>query len=76
MDPLAVQQLGFRWAGEANIALAIEPIVSLGNVLRMVPKVSNLRVRFRLWAWCWRKFFLLLWTYSWMVSFRNKTSAT
>ena len=38
-------QVGFRWAGEANIALAIEPIVSLGTVLRMVPKVSNLRVR-------------------------------
>lgn len=38
-------QVGFRWAGEANIALAIEPIVSLGSVLRMVPKVSNLRVR-------------------------------
>ena len=38
-------QVGFRWAGEANIALAIEPIVNVGNVFRMVPKVSNLRVR-------------------------------
>jgi len=37
-------EVGFRWAGEANIALAIEPIVSLGSVLRMVPKVSNLRM--------------------------------
>lgn len=37
-------QVGFRWAGEANIALAIEPVVSLGTLLRMVPKVSNLRV--------------------------------
>lgn len=37
-------EVAFRWAGEANIALAIEPIVSLGNLLRMVPKVSNLRV--------------------------------
>lgn len=41
-----VPQVGFRWAGEANIALAIEPIVSLGTLLRMVPKVSNLRVPF------------------------------
>jgi hypothetical protein len=38
-------QVGFRWAGQANIALAVEPIVSLGTLLRMVPKVSNLRVR-------------------------------
>ena len=37
-------QVGFRWAGQANIALAVEPIVSLGTLLRMVPKVSNLRV--------------------------------
>ena len=36
--------MGFRWAGQANIALAVEPIVSLGTLLRMVPKVSNLRV--------------------------------
>lgn len=41
-----VLQVGFRWAGEANIALAIEPIISLGTLLRMVPKVSNLRVTF------------------------------
>lgn len=37
-------EAGFRWAGEANIALAIEPLITLGNLLRMVPKVTNLRV--------------------------------
>ena len=39
-----VPQASFRWAGDANIAIAIEPAVA-GSTLRMVPKVSDLRVR-------------------------------
>lgn len=39
-----VMQASFRWAGDANIAIAIEPAVA-GSTLRMVPKVSDLRVR-------------------------------
>ena len=37
-------QASFRWAGDANIAIAIEPAIA-GSTLRMVPKVSDLRVR-------------------------------
>lgn len=36
--------MNFRWAGDANIAIAIEPSIA-GTTLRMVPRVSDLRVR-------------------------------
>lgn len=36
-------QIDFRWAGEANIAIAIE-LPAGGEATRMVPKVSDLRV--------------------------------
>ncbi len=36
-------QVAFRWAGDANIALAIE-LPAGGEATRMVPKVSDLQV--------------------------------
>ena len=40
--PLAVQ-MAFRWAGDANIAIAIE-LPAGGEHTRMVPKVTDLQV--------------------------------
>jgi hypothetical protein len=56
-------QVGFRWAGQANIALAVEPIVSLGTLLRMVPKVSNLRVGAAIGHADWSPILRLCWLY-------------
>jgi hypothetical protein len=39
----AVEQIAFRWAGEANISIAIDLPVG-GEATRMVPKVTDLRV--------------------------------
>jgi hypothetical protein len=38
-----VPQVAFRWAGEANISIAIDLPVG-GEATRMVPKVTDLRV--------------------------------
>lgn len=42
------RQVDYRWAGDANIFLAIE-LPAGGSATRMVPKVSNLAVR---WGRC------------------------
>ena len=41
--PHMLLQVSLRWAGDANIALAIE-LPAGGDATRMVPKVSNLHV--------------------------------
>lgn len=44
LTPTTHTQVDYRWAGDANIFLAIE-LPAGGQATRMVPKVSNLAVR-------------------------------
>lgn len=46
VTPCVPVQVDYRWSGDANIFLAIE-LPAGGSATRMVPKVSNLAVR---WA--------------------------
>lgn len=41
LAPYGFAQVGFRWAGDANIAICVE---LMGGAARMVPRVSNLSV--------------------------------
>ena len=41
MSTTCAVQIGFRWAGDANIALCVE---LPGDVAKLVPRVTDLRV--------------------------------